>query len=129
MDLPPQLAQKGIIFFNRGCFFEAHEVLEDVWRAAPGSEKKFWQGLVQVAVGFHHYSTGNRTGAASVLARASQNLRTFSIQFCGIQLSPLLESLAEWKICLQEGRAEPPLPVIEFFEEPDSTECPGCGSV
>ncbi|MGE0407317.1 MAG: DUF309 domain-containing protein, partial [Candidatus Korobacteraceae bacterium] len=25
----------GITLFNRGEFYDAHEVLEDVWRAAP----------------------------------------------------------------------------------------------
>jgi uncharacterized protein len=117
MGSPPLAARNGIALFNRGCFFEAHEVLEDVWRAAPESEKKFWQGLVQVTVGFHHYSTGNRIGAQSLLARATQNLRTYPAQSCGIQLPPLLGLLAEWQKALQEGRPELPLPVIQFFEE------------
>ena len=54
---------RGIALFNHGEFFEAHEVLEDVWRAAPPGEKKFLQGLIQVAVSFHHRSTGNLIGA------------------------------------------------------------------
>ena len=63
----------GIRLFNRAAFFEAHEALEDVWRAAPESEKKFLQGLIQIAVGLHHYGTGNLVGARSLLGRAARH--------------------------------------------------------
>src|SRR3981081_3156347 len=59
--------------FNRACFFDAHEVWEDVWRAAPPEEKKFLQGLIQIAVAFHHHSTGNIIGARSLLERGTRN--------------------------------------------------------
>ena len=42
--------RQGVELFNRAAFFDAHEALEDVWRAAPLAEKKFLQGLIQVAV-------------------------------------------------------------------------------
>jgi predicted metal-dependent hydrolase len=34
---------RGLELFNRREFFEAHEALEDVWRAAPAADKKFLQ--------------------------------------------------------------------------------------
>ena len=40
----------GVELLNRGEFYDAHEVLEDVWRAAPEPERRFLQGLMQVAV-------------------------------------------------------------------------------
>ena len=64
----------GIALLNEASFFDAHEALEDVWRSAPPENKKFLQGLIQVAVAFHHYSTGNRVGMRSVLERAIKNL-------------------------------------------------------
>ena len=39
----------GIVLFNRGDFFEAHEVWEQLWME-PGEDKKFFQGLIQAAV-------------------------------------------------------------------------------
>src|SRR5438034_5247165 len=66
--------REGIKLFNSGEFFEAHEVLEDVWCAAPAAEKRFLQGLIQVAVALHHHSKENRVGARSLLARARRNL-------------------------------------------------------
>ena len=103
---------EGIKLFNRAEFFEAHEVLEDVWREAPAAEKKFLQGLIQAAVAFHHHSSGNVVGARSLLARARRNLSGTRQQFRGIHLDPLLESLARWQAALEDSQPVPPLPRI-----------------
>jgi uncharacterized protein len=105
---------RGIEFFNQAEFFEAHEVLEDVWRAAPDEEKKFLQGLIQIAVGLHHYSTGNKVGARSLLARADKNLARYAEGLAGLKLSPLRTSLAQWISALDNGHAVPPLPQMEL---------------
>jgi predicted metal-dependent hydrolase len=67
----------GVKLFNEAKFFDAHEVLEDVWRAAPEPEKLFLQGLIQLAVALHHHSTGNLVGACSLLDRAALNLSNY----------------------------------------------------
>jgi len=103
---------RGVRLFNSAQFFEAHEVLEDVWRVAPNAEKKFLQGLIQVAVALHHHSTGNRVGARSLLARSRRNLSGYPDAFGGIDLKPLLKSLARWQEALEDGRPTPPLPRI-----------------
>ncbi len=73
--MDPEGFKKGIEHFNCGEFFEAHEVWEDVWRAIDSPrEKRFVQGLIQVAVALHHHSTGNHVGAESLLRRATRNL-------------------------------------------------------
>ncbi len=107
----------GIGLFNRAEFFDAHEVLEDVWRAATGEEKKFLQGLIQVAVAFHHHSTGNKVGACSLLRRSAGNLAGYPENFGGIQLASLLKSLAQWRDALDNGSALPALPRIETLEK------------
>ncbi|MGA8152793.1 MAG: DUF309 domain-containing protein [Terriglobales bacterium] len=104
----------GIALFNRAEFFQAHEVLEDIWRAAPAEEKKFLQGLVQVAVAFHHYSTGNFVGMRSVMARAMRNLTTHPQHIEGIKLAPLMHSLAQWRDAMDRCRPHPPLPRMEL---------------
>lgn len=86
--------QRGVALFNAGHFFDAHEVLEDVWRAAPDAEKKYLQGLVQVAVGLHHYTQGNLVGARSVLARAHRNLRGAPADFAGLDVAALRRCLS-----------------------------------
>ena len=75
--------REGIELFNRAAFFDAHEALEDVWRAAPQPEKKFLQGLIQVAVAMHHHGNRNSAGARSVLRRAFRNLSLYPEGFGG----------------------------------------------
>jgi len=106
----------GIALFNQGKFFDAHEALEDVWRAAPIEEKKTWQGLVQVAVALHHFSTGNRVGMRSVLLRAMKNLGGHPRDFHGIQVPRLLKSLAHWLDAFDKGSQLPSLPQIHVAE-------------
>lgn len=60
--------------FNAGDYFAAHELWEDLWRETHGTSRAFVQGMVQVAVGLHHHSTGNVLGARSVLARGLRNM-------------------------------------------------------
>jgi hypothetical protein len=69
-----ELFDSGRERFNAGDFFAAHELWEDLWRETRGPARTFIQGMVQVAVGLHHHSTGNVTGARSVLARGLRNM-------------------------------------------------------
>src|SRR6266404_4818715 len=77
MDSNHASLRRGIDLFNAGRFYEAHEVLEDVWRESIGERKLFLQALVQLAVGFHHYTTDNVIGAQSVLQRGISNLAVY----------------------------------------------------
>jgi predicted metal-dependent hydrolase len=83
----------GIALFNGGRYYEAHEALEDAWRAcSPGDDKRFLQGLTQAAVALHHYSVGNLVGAKSVLARAIRNASARAT-CCGVDGVALLAEL------------------------------------
>jgi uncharacterized protein len=104
--------REGVELFNRAVFFEAHEALEDVWRVAPRAEKKFLQGLIQVAVALHHHGNGNLVGARSVLKRAFRNLSLYPEGFGGIDSAGLLNSISDWLRALDEGTPAPPLPKI-----------------
>ena len=105
---------RGIARFNQSEFFEAHEALEDVWPAAPAEQKKFLQGLVQAAVAFYHFSTGNRTGMRSVMQRALRNLDGCPADFHGIDIAQLLRSMTQWLAAVDGGQPHPPLPRIEM---------------
>ncbi|MDM7324494.1 MAG: DUF309 domain-containing protein, partial [Thermus sp.] len=39
--------------FQKGRYFEAHEVLEEVWREAHGEKRRFLQGLILLAAALH----------------------------------------------------------------------------
>ena len=103
---------EGLELFNRAEFFAAHEVLEEVWRAAPAEERRFLQGLIQVAVALHHHSRGNLAGCRSVLGRACRNLAAYPHEHGGLDLRALLSTLAHWRQALEENREPPPPPVF-----------------
>lgn len=62
---------------DTGLPFQAHEVLEAQWKAAPRTERDLWQGLAQLAVGLTHLLRGNAVGGARLLDRGAQRLGAF----------------------------------------------------
>lgn len=99
--------EAGLDLFNHGDFFEAHEILEDLWRMEPGHDpsRRHCQGLVQLAVAFHHESTGNHLGAASVLERALRNLGGAESSFPQLDLERLRADLEPWRRYLELSNA------------------------
>jgi predicted metal-dependent hydrolase len=87
------LLEQGIIFFNGGRYFEAHEAWEDMWRPARGPLRLFYQGLVQSAVGMHHLTHGNLNGATAQLMKALAKLDQYPDRFCGIDNRKLTTDL------------------------------------
>jgi hypothetical protein len=105
---------RGVDLFNRARFFDAHEELEDVWRSVPRDcpSRRHMQGMVQLAVAFHHASTGNRTGARSVLARALLNLDGADVSFPEFDLVRLRGELVRWQHYLDDS--------VNASDEPDT---------
>jgi predicted metal-dependent hydrolase len=97
--VPENELQNGLALFNAGRFFDAHEVLEDAWSEAPRHSplRRHLQGMVQLAVAFHHQSTGNHVGARSVLERAMRNLNGADSSFPDLDLDRLRADLAFWR--------------------------------
>ena len=52
---------------SHSLFFEVHELLEPAWLRAVEPVRTALQGLIQVAVAFHHLENGNHEGARSLL--------------------------------------------------------------
>ena len=88
--------ERGIAHFNAQQYFEAHEVWEELWLAAPEPQKTFLQGLIQVAAAFHHRSRGNARGLASLLAAGMAKLKGFSEDYRGIALGELRREVERW---------------------------------
>ena len=101
--------QHGLALFNSGHFFDAHEALEDVWREARrhSHRRRHLQGLVQLAVAFHHQSSGNLVGARSVLERALRNIEDAEESLPEVDWKRLRMSLKPWREYLAEARRKP----------------------
>jgi predicted metal-dependent hydrolase len=74
----------GIVLFNRGDFFEAHEVWESLWMETFGPEKQFYQGLIQAAVGLCHFCNGNVRGAVKLYRSSRDYMKRYGSPFMGL---------------------------------------------
>ena len=73
----PSLSQaldQAAALFDARLDFEVHEFLEPFWMSAQGPGKEALQGLIQVAVGYHHLANNNLTGARLLLEEGSAKL-------------------------------------------------------
>jgi uncharacterized protein len=64
----------GRTAFNRGDFFLAHELWEDVWRGLGGADKAFLQGLIQIAAGCHHLQKSRQAPGARLIEKGLEKL-------------------------------------------------------
>jgi uncharacterized protein len=62
---------------GEGHAFQAHEVLESTWKAAPRAERELWRGLAQLAVGVTHAQRGNAVGSVQLLRRAAGRVEAY----------------------------------------------------
>jgi predicted metal-dependent hydrolase len=78
--------------WERGEFFEAHEVLEDAWRREENPERKlFFQGLIHCAVALVHAERKNPFGARKQLAKAKDKLARCGEEYSRCEADALLE--------------------------------------
>ena len=75
---------------REGAYFEAHEALEDAWRASDPAEKDFFQGLVHVTVAWYQAGRGNRVGCERQLEKASRRLGPFAPEHRGVDVAAVL---------------------------------------
>ena len=98
LQFDPRYLQ-GIEYFNECDFFEAHEVWEDLWSEVQGHPRKFYQGLIQVAVCLHHFGNGNIRGARKLYHSSCTYLSEYQPRFEGLDIEKLIRELTS---CCQE---------------------------
>jgi uncharacterized protein len=82
--------ERGLELLHDCAWFDAHEAFEDEWRDATGRDRDFLQGLVHVAVAWHHAAKGNQRGTAGQLEKAARRLAVYAPEYCGIDVTKLL---------------------------------------
>jgi predicted metal-dependent hydrolase len=110
--------QRGILHFNAGEFFEAHEVWEEIWLEETEPEKTFLQGIIQIAAAFHHYCRENTDGTETLLAAGIVKLSRFPVDHRGLAIEELRAAAKQWARNI--GRGENPkwseIPRLRFSE-------------
>lgn len=98
---PPEAVAEAVTLFNAERFWEAHEVLESVWRVAEGEEKRLLQGLILVCAAFVHVQKKEQAVANGVARRALPLLPQKEGVYHGVDLGTLRRKLED---SIQAGR-------------------------
>lgn len=90
--------------FNRREFFEAHDVLEQLWlKDKYGPDGLFYKGLIQLAGAFVHVQK-SRTGPALALLRLARgNLCRYPGEHERLNVPEVLDLIGEWERLLSES--------------------------
>jgi uncharacterized protein len=111
----PPLYLAGIAYFNECDFFEAHEVWEELWTDYQGPSRKFYQGLIQAAVGLHHFGNGNIRGARKLYYSTRKYLEPYLPVHEGLDLAKFLQ---EFERCFAQVTAsQEEFPEIEIVAD------------
>ena len=82
--------KRGLEAIRAGRYFEAHEELEEAWRAAPAEERDFFQGLVHVAVAWYQAGRGRPVATGRQLEKAARRLTPFAPAHRGVDVVAML---------------------------------------
>ncbi|MEM8944221.1 MAG: DUF309 domain-containing protein [Planctomycetota bacterium] len=116
-ESPPYdpLYLKGIEFFNECDFFEAHETWEELWMEYRGDARKFYQGMIQVAVALHHFGNGNTRGARKVYSTSRGYLQEYTGVYHGLDIDAFL---TQYEKCFEEVlECQDEIPRVEIDPE------------
>lgn len=93
--------------FNRGEFFEAHEVLEHLWLPQRhGPNYSFYKGLIQLAGAFVHLQKDRLRPAASLFKLARTNLLKYPRVHEHLDIIDALHMIDKWLYELEAGHFE-----------------------
>jgi predicted metal-dependent hydrolase len=93
--------------FNRGDYFEAHDVLEDLWLRERGQPNDaFYKGLIQLAGAFVHLRKGRLRPADALFRLAATNLSHFPATHLRLDVARVLALIQNWRDALEAGSFE-----------------------
>jgi uncharacterized protein len=89
-DAPPEWIQ-GINEFNAGEYYACHDTLEALWMDSIDPDKKFYQGVLQIAVACYHLHNRNWRGAVTLLGEGIGRLPYYQPVYAGIDVARLIQ--------------------------------------
>ncbi|HEY8438784.1 MAG TPA: DUF309 domain-containing protein [Candidatus Limnocylindrales bacterium] len=92
--------EAGVAAYERGDFFEAHEILEPAWMGTDDlAERELYQGLIKLAAAFVHGVRGNALGIARNLSGSRERLAaaagTAAADASGLDVARLVDAIDE----------------------------------
>jgi uncharacterized protein len=92
---PPEF-YAGLELFNRGFYFECHDVWEEIWGDAKGKNKIFYQALIMSAVSLYHFGNENLEGALSCLQKAERQFSQLPEEFLGLHVTRFVQQMKQF---------------------------------
>jgi predicted metal-dependent hydrolase len=111
-ELAAQFSADGIdpryagyfVLFNRQEFYEAHDVLEDLWLPdRHGANGNFYKGLIQLAGAFVHLQKNRLRPSAALFKLARTNLEKYPPAHERLDLSAVQTLIAVWLQRLEQN--------------------------
>ena len=94
--------------FNRGLFYEAHEVLEQIWQEQrDGPNGLFYKGLIKLAGACVHLAKGRKGPAAALLRLARTNLERYPAAYERLDVRMVRVLIERWLEKLEAGGVNP----------------------
>ena len=121
MVAPPEF-ERGIAEFNQQQFYACHDTLEAIWVDAEEADKRFYQGILQVAVGCYHLSNDNLRGAIILLGEAVRRLCDYQPEYEGIDVEQLLEQAIALLQALQQLKPEQAGDFFQQLQKQETTD-------
>ena len=86
---------KGAAEWDAGAFFDAHETWEEVWQVERRSIRSFYQGLILLAAGLHHWTGTHRPrGVRIKLSSGIERLAPYAPSYLGVDVSRMIADAA-----------------------------------
>ena len=96
--------------FNRQLFYEAHDVLEELWlQDRKGASGDFYKGLIQLAGAFVHVQKKRPQPAIALLNLAEANLQRYAPFHLQLDIAGTLSLISVWRERIQQASADPDL--------------------
>src|SRR5688500_3505293 len=76
----------GAELFNRGEYFDAHEVWEDLWHDTAGPDSRCSQVLIQAAVAVYHAGNGTARGTRRLFHSGRRYMSAYPDRHLGLDV-------------------------------------------
>ncbi len=124
---PPEWLQ-GIAQFNDREYYACHDTLEALWMDSVDPDRKFYQGVLQIAVACYHLHNYNWQGCVILLGEGMGRLRYYQPMYGEIDVATLIQQSNNLLQTLQAIGADG---VVDFVTQlsQDPTPLPTIGFV
>lgn len=92
---------EGLELFNKGEYFECHEVIESLWLETPSADRyrDLYKGVIQAAAAIYQFDRGIVSGALGLYKTSLSYLEAYRPTALGLDVAKLITEL---KVCFKE---------------------------